>query len=140
MSDPEIDFVRAVEQRAKEYEQVSIETHHVLHGGVYTRTIRIPAGVLIVGALIRVPTTLIVSGDCFTYIGQQAQRVQGHAVLPASANRKQFFAAVTDTMLTMSFRTDAKTVEQAEEEFTSEVDSLLSRQVPQSNIYVVTGE
>ena len=34
--------------------QVPIETRHVLHAGMYARTICIPAGVLITGALVKV--------------------------------------------------------------------------------------
>ena len=127
MSSAQIDCVKQFEALVLSCEQVPIETQSVLHGGVYTRTVKIPAGVVIVGALVRVPTTLTISGDCIVLIGSVEQRITGYAVIPASANRKQVFSAVGDTMLSMSFRTDSKTVEQAEEEFTEESDRLVSR-------------
>ena len=136
----QIDAVRQLEQRALQHEQVPIETQHVLHGGIYTRTIRIPAGVLIVGALIVIPTTITISGECLAYIGGTMQRVSGHAVIPASANRKQVFLAVTETFLSASCRTNAVTVEEAESELTPEVDHLLSRRASSHNIYSVSGE
>jgi hypothetical protein len=140
MSPEQIECVRQFEALALTCEQVPIETQHVLHGGVYTRTIKIPAGVLITGALIRVPTTLTISGDCVALIGMHEHRITGYAVLPASANRKQVFSALTETMLSMAFRTDAVTVEQAEEEFTEEAERLISRKNPESSVSIVTGE
>ena len=38
--------------------QVAIQTTHHFHAGLYSRTIRIPAGVMITGALIKIPTLL----------------------------------------------------------------------------------
>ena len=36
-----------------------------VHGGIYTRTMFLPKGAMIMGALIKVPTTLVISGSCF---------------------------------------------------------------------------
>jgi hypothetical protein len=66
--------------------------------------------------------------------------VQGYAVLPASAGRKQAFVAQADTRLTMVFPTSAKTVEQAEREFTDEIYLLGSRHGAAANHVVITGE
>lgn len=120
--------------------QPALMTHHVLHGGMYSRTIRIPAGGVITGALIKVATTLIVVGDVTVFIGDDEIKLQGYNAIPASAGRKQAFIANADTYLTMIFRTAAKTIEQAEDEFTDEAHMLLSRHQPESNSIVITGD
>lgn len=129
-----VDKVRALEQRAMQLEQTPITTHHLIHAGVYARTIMIPAGVVLTGALIKRATVVTVSGDVETNAG----RITGYHVLPASAHRKQAFLAHSDTHITMSFATQAKTVEEAEAEFTDEADLLFSRSG--ENVVHITGE
>ena len=120
--------------------QEQIATHHVLHGGIYTRTILIKKGVFIIGALVKVPTTLIIDGDCTVNIGEEIIRLKGHCVIPASANRKQAFVANKDTYLSMSFTTNAVTIEQAEDEFTDDGSLLVSRKEGAINQITITGE
>lgn len=116
-----LDTVRQVERLAGEREQIAIETQHVLHAGVYTRTICIPAGVMVTGVLIKIPTTLIISGEASVLVGDGDEMlVDGFTVFPAAAGRKQVVLAHTDTYASMSFKTDAKTVAEAEAEFTDE--------------------
>lgn len=126
-----IDVVSQVEKRAQDMEQVSITTDHVIHDGVYTRTICVPAGVMITGALIKISTTLIVSGTCTVLIGDGEEiQVSGYMVMPTSSGRKQIFMAHTDTFISMIFKTDAKSVEEAEAQFTDDVDILKSKVNP----------
>jgi hypothetical protein len=141
MSPVALDKVRQLEERAAAMPQAEIITHHVLHGGVYARSIRIPAGVMITGALVKVATVLIVDGDVLAYIGtDEPLRLTGWQVLPASAGRKQAFVALADTDMTAIFPTRARTVEEAEAEFTDELDILMSRKDPATNAIVITGE
>lgn len=140
MTDVAIDKVRQLTDIISQYPQTDIVTTHSLHGGVYTRTIMIPAGVILTGALIKIPTTLIVSGKVTVYVGEQPSHFDGYNVLAASANRKQAFVAHTDTYLTMIFKTDAVTVEEAEEQFTDEFLLLSSRHPESINHFIITGE
>ncbi len=141
MSPAAIDKVRQLEGLASAQPQVALTTEHVIHGGMYSRTICIPAGTMITGALVKVATLLIVDGDALAYIGDdEPMRLQGYTVLPASAGRKQAFVAIEATHLTMLFPTEAKTVEEAESQFTDEVEILLSRRDADSNSIVITGE
>lgn len=143
MSSQAIENVRALEAITKQLPQLEISTHHVLHGGMYARTIMIPAGAVLTGVYIRVQTTLIVNGDASVYLGgeQDAEiRIVGHHVMAASAGRKQAFVAHDDTMLTMVFATNATTIEQAEDEFTDEAHLLMSRQSGHQNTIIITGE
>lgn len=127
MTDDAIDKVRVFENCALQFPQVDIRTAHTFHAGIYARTIMIPAGTVLTGALIKIATVLIVSGDVTVYIGDETIDLYGYHVLSASAHRKQAFVAHTDTYLTMVFSTKATTVEEAEEEFTDEAHKLISR-------------
>jgi hypothetical protein len=141
MSDESIAKVQAVENySAKELPQIDIDTLHVIHGGMYSRTVLIPAGVLITGALIKIATLLIIQGDVLVYIGDKTIELSGYNVLPASSHRKQAFLAKTDTHLTMIFPSDASTIEEAETQFTDEVDALMSRKNSLGNKIIITGE
>lgn len=107
--------------------QIEITTEHVLHGGVYTRTIRLEPETVLVGALVKIPTTLLVFGETKVFTGDGWITLGGYHVIPAEAGRKQIFVTIAATSITMIFRTDAQSVEQAEKEFTSEHESLMSR-------------
>ena len=82
---------------------------------------------MLTGALIKIATLLIAHGDVEVFIGDSTLELNGYNVLPASANRKQAFMTKSETHLTMVFPSQAKTVEEAENEFTDEVDALMSR-------------
>jgi hypothetical protein len=134
-----LEFIRRVEDVVLAAPQVEITTHHVLHAGIYSRTICIPKGVILTGALIKVPTTLTLCGHATVLIGDADEAtVKGYHVLPAEAGRKVGYITHEDTWVTMDFKTDARTVEQAENEFTDEADRLFSRRWP--NETVITGE
>jgi len=140
MSEGAIDQVRRLEQALREGPQIDLPTSHVLHAGMYSRTVHIPAGVVLTGALIKLATLLIVSGDVVVFIGNESVRLTGYHVLQASAGRKQAFAAYADTDLTMVFPSRAATVEEAESEFTDEAHLLLSRQSAEPPALTNTGE
>lgn len=141
MTEDAIARVSKLEQKILGLPQVQIYTHHVLHAGMYARTITIPAGVVLTGALIKRPSLLVVSGDVLVSRGDDdGLRITGTAVLPASAGRKQAFVTYAETTVTMSFPTSAKTVEEAEAEFTDDTDMLMSRKDPELNSIIITGE
>ena len=127
MTPAEIERVRHVENGLLAMPQPPIETHHILHAGMYARTIRIPAGLAITGALVKIPTMLVIQGDTIVWMGNEVKRITGYGVLTAAAGRKQMFIAMADTYITMVFPTAAQTAEEAEREFTDEFDLLASR-------------
>ncbi|WP_028618714.1 hypothetical protein [Pseudomonas canadensis] len=139
MTSRDVEKVQGLEAHLLGIEQVAIQTRHHFHAGLYARTIRIPAGVMITGALIKIPTLLIVSGHVTVFIGGKSIELHGYHIVPGQAGRKQVFLAHADTDLTMTFATQAKTVEEAESEFTDQPTALMSRQ--QSNdLIITTGE
>ena len=125
MTPAAIERVREIEEHMLATQaQFPLPMFHVLHAGLYSRTAFLPAGCVLTGCLVKIPTLLIIQGDVLVWLGEEAQRVTGQRVLPASANRKQAFRALADTSLTMVFVTSAETVAEAEKEFTSEWDRL----------------
>lgn len=103
---------------------VEIPVEQFLHAGIYVRTCMVPKGAAIVGALIKIPTVVFVSGQCEVTVGQKMRPVNGFAVLRAAAGRRQVFLAQEDTIITMAFASSAKTCADAEKEFTDEWELL----------------
>lgn len=127
MSADSVAVVREFEDAALQRPQVKINTEHALHAGMYARTIMIPAGIVITGVQIKIPTILIVSGDALFYGDEGTTRLTGYHVTLGAVGRKQAIYALADTYLTMMFSTAATTVAAAEEEFTDEPERLGSR-------------
>jgi hypothetical protein len=126
MSNEKIDRVRALEKEAMLYPQAVLQTSHEFHAGVYARTVFLPAGMMITGALIKIPTLVTTSGDLLCYTDNGVVELEGYRVLKAAAHRKQIFVAKKDSFITMIFATTATTIEDAEREFTDEYDLLLT--------------
>jgi hypothetical protein len=122
-----------------ETEQVPIVTDHVLHAGMYSRTITMPPYTPLVGALIKIPTLVITVGDGCVYVDGEWKIVRGYRVIPGCKGRKQAFFSIGPLIITMIFPTSAKTVQEAEEEFTDEHELLLSRR-QDLNTVTTTGE
>lgn len=134
MSQKDIASVYSLEGFILSAPQEVIPTHHTLHAGVYSRTIRVPKGVVLTGAIMIIPTLLIIQGDFILFVGDKAKELHGYNVFTCEANRKQAGIAISDTYVTMIFPTDVKTTEEAEDKFTSEADHLWSRSNTAINI------
>lgn len=134
-----LEKIIAVESAAMQREQLHFQTEHVIHAGMYARTVRLKPGTLIVGALIKIPTILVVHGCAIVFAGDQWYRIDDYQVIPASAGRKQIFVALATTEITMMFPTKAMSVSDAEQEFTDEMEKLVSRRDGDDDIIVITG-
>ncbi len=133
-SDAVISAVRQVAATSlAEHSQVVLPVRHFIHAGVYVRTIEIPPNGLITNVLIKIPTVVIVSGAVIVSVSDRLQDVEGwsllegYNVLEASAPRQQVFFSPTGAHMTMIFATAAKTVAEAEAEFTDEAHMLQNR-------------
>lgn len=104
---------------------INFDTEHFLHGGIYSRTIHIPAAFMLCGSLIRVKTILTVSGDMQMYNGESWTRLHGYNVLACNDHRRGMGFAQALTHVTMLYATQAKTVKEAEKEFTHEWEHLM---------------
>lgn len=127
--DPIAEQIAAWEQLAHSLPQIALETTSSLHAGIYSRTVRIPAGVVITGTRIRVPTVVTVIGEMRLVVGDRIRQVAGVTVFEAESNRKAWMYALTDCYVTMAYATNVQTLEEAEEEFTDEPDRLLTRRM-----------
>jgi hypothetical protein len=132
--------VFAFESAMQTAEQQEVLTQHVIHGGMYARTVLLPADMVLTGALIKLATIVIVKGDCSVWSDGVVTHLKGYNILPASAGRKQIFVSNEDTHITMIFPTQAQSVEEAELEFTDQADDLASRKHPETNTVIITGE
>jgi len=131
--------IAALESVMVGHEPVAVPTEHVIHGGMYARTIVMPAGMVLTGALMKRATVVIVTGDVAVLAGEEWVELSGYNVLPASAGRKQVFVSRSPVIITMAFPTAARTVEEAEAEMTDECERLLSRRQDASTT-IITGE
>lgn len=123
-----LEKIALVEARIKPREHtLQVQMEHHLHAGMYCRTCRLAPGQVITSVLIKIPTLLIVHGDCIVLAGERWHELKGYHVIPAGAGRKQIYVTRDSTEITMIFPTNATTVEAAEEEFTDEFANLLSR-------------
>ena len=133
MSDASIAKVRHLTDLSlRHLPQIPFVTEHRLHAGIYTRTVTILAppfggkATVCTGVLVKIPTQLIISGDVIVYMGEgeAPAHVNGQRVFLGSPGRKQAFLGNGEYTMTMCFATDAKTVAEAEAQFTDEVDLL----------------
>lgn len=120
-------------------EQVEFPMEHLIHAGMYARTLHMKAGEFLTGALLRVATTLIVSGDCTVFVGEETIELRGYTVLPGSAGRKQVFVAHTGVSMTMIFPTKATTISDAEREATNDF-ARLPTNFQSNTLKLITGE
>lgn len=134
-----LDSVYRLEGLLGKKPQAEIPTEHVIHAGMYARTVRLPKDAVITGCLYKVPTMLIVNGHAMVLAGDGWTELSGYNLLPANGGRKQVFVALGSVEITMIFATKARTVEEAEREMTDESESLLSRSIGE-NVVTITGE
>ena len=112
--------MRAFEEFLKALPQVDIVPENLLHAGCFCRTIRVPVGVTLTGALMKVPTILIVSGHCVLTSDGKAEELKGSFVFDCAAGRKTAFLTLAETMITCVFATQATTVADAVREMTDD--------------------
>lgn len=138
-AEPALREIENLEAWMLQLPQEEIETSHLFHAGMYTRTIRMPKGVVLTGARMKRATVVIVAGRALMLAGDTWAELEGYNVLPGSAGRKQVFVSLSEVFITMVFPTGAKTVEAAEAEFTEDAERLLSRR-QNVNRAIWTGE
>jgi hypothetical protein len=129
---PEVlEKIALVEARIRPTEgTLKVEMEHCFFAGMYARTCRLAANQVISSVFIKIPTIVVVHGDCIVLAGETWHEMNGYYVLPANPGRKQIYVTRGETQITMVFPSNAQTVEEAEAEFTDQAESLLSRRRP----------
>ena len=125
MPDPE--SVRQLEDYLVGLPQVDLGTSHVIHGGMYARTVLIPAGTTMTGAMTNADNICVVCGDITVTTDDGPMRLIGFHVLPAKAGAKRVGVAHADTYWTALFVTDKSDIQDIEAQLTDEPDRLLTR-------------
>lgn len=111
----------AVQYMLQNVDPVDVPIDHSLCGNLYARHCLVPKDVVIVGALLKVPTAIIIHGDCIVYDGQRTQRITGYHVLMGQAYRQSMFRALEPTHITMLATVkNSNTPEDAEKQITDQ--------------------
>lgn len=134
-----LEWLDAVHEEILKYEQCPVHTRHLIHGGMYARTIILEPDTKMTGSIIIKPTILIVQGRTSVLSGDGRIELEGYSVLAGQSGRKQFFWTHSEVEMTMLVATSAKTVEDAENEVFGESDLLISRREG-SDSCIITGE
>ncbi len=132
--------LRVLHTRTLQFPQISLATAHLLHGGMYARTIRLDPETLMNGSLILRATIIIIHGDCTIVAGDSLVDISGYNVLPGEAGRKQSFLTRGPVEITMIYATQAATVDDAENEVFGDADELMSRKDGSRDQIMITGK
>lgn len=124
---PSLDAVRDMESLLLQLPQVDLATSHLVHGGLSARTIFIPAGTVLTGALTNLANLCVVCGDITVTTDDGPQRLTGFHVLPAAPGAKRAGVAHADTWWTTIHRTDLTDIAAIEDEMTGESERLATR-------------
>jgi hypothetical protein len=139
-SPPVLDGLMRLQTLIATLPQIDLPTEHLLHGGMYVRTIRRDTDSVTIGSLINKATILIVNGSCSMLIGDRRVDLEGYNVLAGLPGRKSFSIARGSVEMTMICPTTATTVEEAENEIFAEADQLLSRRDDSRDQVTITGQ
>lgn len=126
---PPLEKVRELEQHLQTLPQVDVQTTHLIHGGMYARTIFVPAGCVLTGTKTNVENVCIVSGDITVTTDAGLKRMIGYSIIPANAGFKRAGFAHSDTYWTTLIPTSLTDITAIEDFMTDESDMLLTRSV-----------
>lgn len=121
------DSVARLENELLALPQIDLATSHLVHGGMYARTIFIPAGAILTGALTEMDNVCVMYGDITVTTDAGPQRLAGYHVLPASKGAKRAGITHADTWWTTLIPTDLAEIADIEAAMTTEADRLQTR-------------
>jgi hypothetical protein len=119
--------VERLERMALGMPQVGIPTEHVISGGMYARTITIPAGTVLTGAAHKTDHLCVCMGDIEVLTDDGPKRLTGLHVLATKAGVKRAGYTHGPTRWTTICRTDCTDVQGAEDELVERPETLQTR-------------
>ena len=138
---PTLDNIEEFNELLQQFPQEHIPVQHLVHGGMYSRTIRVKAGTYAVGAMLNHDNISVMVGDCTCSTDDGMVRLTGFNVLPASAGGKRvgYFHSDTDWTMIMRIPDGMRDVDAIEQYITCEYDkiqtqTLLSKESPQDKL------
>lgn len=114
------DQVAMLEAALMDLPQRDLQTTNVVHAGMCARTIFIPAGTVLTGAMTNCDNICVVSGDISVTTDDGVQRFTGYNVLPASKGKKRAGVTYADTWWTTVHVTELTDILAIEHEMTDE--------------------
>jgi hypothetical protein len=127
-------FVNPTADKIDQYEaivgqmpQVDLKTTHAVSGGVYSRTIFIPAGVSLVGATHSKDHINIMFGDITVTTDTGMKRLTGYNVFATKAGMRRVGYAHADTYWTSVIHTTETEISKIEEDITPDSHKLQTR-------------
>lgn len=124
---PTPEAVRRMEDLLLQMPQIDLHTEQLVHGGMAARTIFIPAGTVLTGALTNIDNLCVAFGDITVTTDDGPKRLTGFNVIPALAGAKRAGVAHSDTWWVTIHRTDLTDLDAIEEEMTGEAERLQTR-------------
>jgi len=118
--------VKALENQMRDLPQTDLGTTHLIHAGMYARTIFIPKDTVLTGALTNCDNICIIHGDITVTTSSGNKRFTGFNVIPADSGFKRAGVSHEDTYWTTVFQTDSTVLEDIEKEVTDEHAGLQS--------------
>lgn len=110
-----------------ELPQVVLPVEHVISGGMYARTITIPAGTALTGAVHKTDHLCVCMGDIEVLTDDGPRRLTGLHVLVGRAGVKRAVYTHEDTRWTTICRTSLTDIAAIEDELVEEPESLQTR-------------
>jgi quercetin dioxygenase-like cupin family protein len=107
--------------------QVDLQTTHALSGGVYARTVFIPAGCVVVGATHKQDHVCIIDGDIETILEGEQRRITGRVVINGTKGVKRAVVAHEDTLWTTVCATELTDLDAIEAALVEEPELLQTR-------------
>lgn len=118
--------VRALECDLINLPQVDLLTAMLVHGKMCARTIFIPKGTVVTGALTNLDNICVVYGDISVTTSSGTKRLTGFHVLPADKGFKRAVVALEDTHWVALHHTEHTSLSEIEKEMTDEFPLLLT--------------
>lgn len=124
---PALESIQRLEALALTRPQVDLQTTNLIHGGMCARTIFIPAGTVLTGALTLMDNICFVVGGITVTTDEGPMELDGFHVLPAKAGSKRAGFTHADTWWSTVIRTDLTDIAAIEEQMTPEAHRLQTR-------------
>lgn len=127
------DAISDLERHVLAAAQVDLHAEHSLSGGVYARTITIPAGTVLTGATHKKDHINIACGDITVTTDTGLVRLTGYHVIETKAGSKRAGFAHAETKWTTVCYTKLTDIEAIEDELVEESGRLQSRKASLQN-------
>jgi hypothetical protein len=119
--------IERLEALGEQLPQVTIPTEHVISGGMYARTIDIPADTYLTGAAHKTDHLCVCMGDIEVMTDEGPRRLTGLHVLATKAGMKRAGYTHGPTRWTTICRTALTDIEAIEDELVEEPEKLQTR-------------